>query len=207
MVIEHIYNLITMILNKDRRGFVKKDQKVLAIKQSMYDYFNSEVEVYRKTGVIPASVKRFVKESSLTLTNGSAAIPDDFAQDVTGESSCGEHELTILQPEEWSDRMRSEILMPDQENPIAKIIDDNIYVQPDEFSSIKLTYFRRPNAFVYATTVAGDGRTETFNSAGSTDMEFDIECSKEIVRRALLYLGVSFQNREAFELAVNDNQK
>lgn len=206
MVIEHIYDIVSMVLNKDRRGFVKKAQKLLAIKQAMYDYFNAEVEIYRKHGVIPASVKRFVKPAVLPLVNGSAALPADFSQDVTGETSCG-RELTILRPEEWMDRMHSEILAPDQENPIAKMEDDKIFVQPDEFTEINLTYFRLPNEFVFATTVAGDGRSEVFTSVGSTDIEFGIDCSKEIIRRALVVLGVSFQNREAFELALNDNQK
>ena len=206
MVIEHIYNMVSMVLNKDRRGFVKRTQKTLAIKQAMYDHFNAEVEIYRKTGIIPASVRKFVKTANIVLTNGSGPMPADFSQDLTGETSCG-RELTILKQEEWMDRMHSEILAPDQENPIAKIEDDKIFVQPDEFTGIKLTYFRLPDEFVYAVTVAGDGRSESFSSAGSTDIEFGIDHSKEIIRRALVILGVSFQNREAFELALNDNQK
>lgn len=198
--------MVSLILNKDRRGFVKKAQKAIAIKQAMYDYFNAEVEVYRKIGVIPASVKKFVTTDEIALTDGSANLPSDFSQDITGETSCG-RELTIITPEEWGDRMRSEILGPDQENPIAKIEDGKIYVQPDEFTAINLTYFRRPNEFIYNTTIAGDGRSESFDSGTSTDIEFEIEHTKEIIRRALVTLGVSFQNREAFELALNDNQK
>ena len=207
MVIEHIFNMITMVLNKDRRGFVKTSQKTLAVKQAQYDYFDTQVEVYRKTRVIPACIRKFVKTATITpLTSGSANLPTDFAQDASGETSCG-RELTIVTQEEWMDRIHSEILAPDQQNPIAKIENGKIYVQPDEFTGIDLVYFRKPNDFVYATTVSGDGRSEIFDSGSSTDIEFSIEHTREIVRRALLYLGVSFQNKEAFEFAVNDNQK
>jgi hypothetical protein len=206
MTIDFIFDIVNLVLNKNRRGFIKTSQKVTAVKSAMYSFYSDELEVYRKTGVIPSSIKKFAKSSPLTLTNGSANLPTDFNQEINFETDSG-YEGTILTPEEYLDRKNSFIIAPDQENPIAKIENGKIYVQPDEFTTITLTYFRIPTAFVYATTVAGDNRSETFNSGASTDIEFSIEFAWEIARRSLLTLGAGFQNAEALQLAVNDNAK
>jgi hypothetical protein len=199
--------MVSMLLNKNRRGFVKKADKILAVKQAQFDFFNSEVEIYRKSGVIPASVKKFVKTADITpLSSGSANVPTDFAQEVSGETSSGK-ELTLLTSEEFIDRKYSEILAGDQEHPIAKIENGKIFVEPDEFTSIKLTYFRRPIDFVYNTTLSGDSRSETFDAGTSTDIEFTIDHSKGIILRALKYLGVTYQNEEALTLAMNDKKE
>jgi hypothetical protein len=206
MTIEHIFDTITLILNKNRRGFVKTSQKITAVTAAMYDYFNSEVEMYRKTGFLPASIKRFVKPSTLLLTSGSANLPADFVQEVTFETSCGSQGV-FLTPEEFKDRVHSSILDPDQNNPIAKIENNKIVVAPDEFTDTSLIYIRIPNEFVYATTISGDSRSEVFDEGSSTDMEFGLDDSGELIRRALLYLGVAFQNNEALQIAINDNTK
>jgi hypothetical protein len=206
MTIEFIFDIVNLVLNKNRRGFVKTSQKTTAIKAAMYSFFNDEVEVYRKTGVIPTSIKKFVKTSELTLTNGSANLPTDFSQESNIETDCGS-EGVILTPEQYLDRKNSYILAPDQQNPIVKIENGKVYVQPDEFTTITLTYIRQPIPFVYAVTVGGDNRSESFNSGSSTDIEFPIDYAWEIARRALAPLGVGFQNVEALQLSVNDNQK
>lgn len=206
MIIEHIFDTITLILNKNRRGFVKTSQKVTAVTAAMYDFYNSEVEVYRKSRVIPASVKRFVKTTQLFLTNGASSLPAEFTQEITFETNCGS-QGTFLTQEEYRDRVNSSILDPDQQNPIAKIENNTIIVLPDEFTTVNLVHFRIPLPFVYATTLSGDSRSETFNAGASTDIEFGYEDTGEIIRRALLYLGVAFQNNEALQIAINDNQK
>jgi hypothetical protein len=208
MVIQHIFDTITLILNKNRKGFVKTSQINTAVRSAMFDFFLQEVEIYRKTGVINASVKPMVKTTNIILTSGLGNLPPDFSQEVSFETSCGK-EGTLLSPEEYMDRKNSAILAPDQENPILKIENKKVYIQPDEFIAIDLVHFREPAEFVYDTTVALDGRSVSFNEAGSTDIEFGYEESGEIIKRALVYLGIAFQNNEAFQLGIssisNDN--
>src|SRR5262245_52396507 len=132
MTIEHIFDTITLILNKNRRGFVKTSQKATAVTAAMYDFFDSECEVYRKTNVIPASIKKFSKPATIVLTNGTGNLPTDFAQEITFETDCGSQGV-ILTVEEFKDRVHSSILEPDQQNPIAKIENGKIIVEPDEF--------------------------------------------------------------------------
>lgn len=171
----------------------------------MYDYFESQVEFYRKAGVIPASIKHLIRTSTIILTAGSGNLPSDFAQEMVFTTDCG-NEGVFLGQDEFTDRVKSDILTPDLDNPIAKIENGKVIVDPDEFSTIQLTYIRIPAAFVYATTVSGDGRSETFNAGASTDIEFSYDDSKEIIRLSLLYLGVAFQNNDALQLAVSTKQ-
>lgn len=208
MVIEHIIDIVTLILNKNRRGFVKTSQKVSAVRAAMYDFYNAELEVYRKTKVIPESIKKFTKPLPITLTSGVANLPGDFVQEITFEANC-ENQGVFVTIEEFQDRIFSSILNPDQENPIAKIQNGTIVAAPEELLSLTLIYFRIPTDFVYGTTLAGDSRSETFDVTTSTDIEFGYAYSFEIIRRALLYLGIAFQNEEALKLAIsgNDNTK
>lgn len=206
MVIQQIFDTVNLILNKQRRGFVKTSQKVIAVKAAMYDFFHGQLEIYRKTGYLPASLKPLTKPADLSLTAGGIVdLPADFVQEVTFQTSCGK-EGTFLSPEEFNDRISSSILDPDQAHPIAKVINSKMYIAPDEYNAVNITYIRNPVAFVYATSVSGDGRTESFNAGGSTDMEFGYEHSSEIARLALIYLGVAFQNAEALQLAMSTNQ-
>jgi hypothetical protein len=206
MVIKQIFDTIDLITNKYRRGFIKTSQKLTAVKQAQLDFFNQELEVYRKQKFIPTSLKKFVKDADITLTEGVGNLPPDFAQENVFEPDCSDcGQGVFLSPEEYYDRLHSVILAPDQNNPVARINNGKIYVQPDEFSSVKLFYFRLPIEPLYATTVAIDGRSETFNSAASTDIEFSMDYAGEITRLALAYLGVAFQNQEALQLAVSAN--
>jgi hypothetical protein len=206
MVIEQIFNVVTLILNKERRGFVKTSQKITAVRQAMYDYFDSQVELYRKANIIPSTIKHLLKTSQIIITSGTGNLPSDYSQEVVFVTDCGSEGVFLTQ-EEFTDRVKSTILTPDIENPIAKIENGKVIVEPDEITSIQFTYFRLPIDFVYATTVSGDGRSETFNAGASTDIEFNYEDSGEIIRRALLYLGVAFQNNEALQLAVSNQQQ
>jgi hypothetical protein len=206
MVIEHIFQTIELLLNKNRRGFVRTSQVITAVRAAMFDFFNSEVEAYKKGNVILGSVKRFVKPSEIFLVNGIGNLPPDFVQEVTFETSCG-NEGTFLTPEEFQDRIHSSILDPDQAHPIAKIENNKIVVQPDEYLKVTLIYFREPNDFVYSTVVSQDGRSLLFDSATSVDIEFGYSYSFEIIRRALMYLGIAFQNNEVLQLAIHDNPK
>jgi hypothetical protein len=203
MVISHIFDSIRLVLNKTRRGFVKKSEISTAIKMAINDLYNNELEWYRTEGIISSKIKRFVESASVTLTTGLGPLPVDFVKEISFSTNAG-WEGTFLTPEEFKDRENSLILTPDEENPIASIRDNKIIVRPSDLPSVTLDYFRAPVDFIYATTADGDGRGEVFNSGASTDVEFDVVVSGEIIRRSLLYLGAGKQNQEALQIGTAD---
>lgn len=199
MLIEHIFDGIKLVLNNDRRGFVKVSKIATAVRMAMYDLFNDELKIYRESGLITSRIKPFLKTASVTLTNGEGPLPNDFAKEVNFNTNEG-FEGTFLTAEEFTDRIKSVILAPDEIEPIGLIKDSKIIVLPSTFPSLDLDYIRNPADFVYATTISGDGRSEVFNAGGSTDIEFGPDSSGEIIRRALLYLGGGTQNQEAAQI-------
>jgi hypothetical protein len=207
MVIEQVFGIITLILNKYRRGYVRPAQILSAVTQAQLDLFRQNLTIYKQVGFIPTPIKKFVRVIEIPLDDkGTGALPGEFSQEVVFDTDDGARGV-ILSPEGFQDRINSSILAPDQDNPIAKIIDSKIFIQPDEFTSIHLTYFRVPVDPVYNTAVSPDGRSQEFVEAGSVDLEFGAEYSNEITRIALMYLGVAFQNDGALQLALasNDN--
>jgi hypothetical protein len=199
MVIEHIFSGIRLVLNKKRKGFIKTSEITTAVKMAVNDLYNFELDLYRKTGTISSKIKRFVKTDSVTITTGEGDLPTDFVKEVNFLTNSGK-EGTFVTPEEFNDRTSSLILQPDEDDPIAKIQDNKIIVAPSDLPSVDLIYFRAPVDFLYDTTVDGDSRGESFDEAGSTDVEFDVVVSGDIIRRALLYLGVGFQNEGAAQV-------
>jgi hypothetical protein len=199
MVIDHIFSTIAFLSNKNRRGVLKHQDINLAVKSAQSDFYNDELKIYRETGIIPTSIKRFVKSTELTIINGEAALPVDFSREVSFLTDYGQ-EGDFLHPEAYQDRKNSYIIPPDEEFPIAKIQDSKIIIEPDDLQKITLTYFRTPVDFAYSVAVDGDGRGYTIT--GTTDIEFGIEYSNEIIRRALLYLGVSMQNKDVEQIGI-----
>lgn len=196
MVIEHIFDTINLVFNKSRRGSVKVSQITTAVIAAQLDYFNEQLEIYRSTGVIPAPLKPFIRDATITLTSGVGALPTLFSKEITFITDCGA-EGEFLSHEAFDDRKRSLIVPPTEEFPVAKIQNNTIVVLPSDTAKITLTYFKSPADIVYATTTDGDGRGYTFNSGGSTDIEFRSEYSQPIIKLALQYLGVGLQNADA----------
>ena len=203
MVIEHIFSAIRLVLNKKRKGFVKTSEISTALKMAVNDLYSFELDLYRKTGVISSKLKSFVKTASVTITSGEGPLPADFVKDINFLTNAGK-EGTILTPEEFNDRTSSLILQPDEDDPIAKVQDDTLFVSPIDLPSVDLIYFSAPVDFVYDTTVDGDSRGENFNAGGSTDIQFDVTVSGDLIRRALLYLGVGFQNDGAAQVGSSE---
>lgn len=200
MVIEQIYKTIDLITHKTRRGFIRQADKYTAVTQAMYDFFKAQLEIFRKTKDIPESIKRFSTSVDIILTDGVGNLPADFAQEISFYSDCSEDGVFIA-PHDLKDRLKSQILQPDNDFPIAIIEGGKIKVWPKETLKVTVRHFRNPAPFVYATTLSVDGRTEIFNQAGSTDIELNYDYSADISRQALGYLGLAFQNAEAVQAA------
>jgi hypothetical protein len=154
MVIEHIFKAIRLILNKDRRGFVKNSQIDTAVRMAIYDFVNDYVKIYSETGVISSEIKRLLKTSSLTLASGSATLPTDFIKEVNFVTNDG-FEGDFVTAEEYQDRESSYILKPDETEPIGLIKDNKVFTSPNSLHSIEFTYIKSPVEFVYVTNDEG----------------------------------------------------
>lgn len=204
-----------MLFNKYRRGQVKITNVTYAIKLALYEFYNEELNKYR-TGmndVIPVTISNYVTTQPITLSSpnpnpvgGATAILPlatytgalqtstiAFSKAITFFTDFG-FEGTIVQPEEFADRMASLIIPPTNEFPVAKVQGGSIYVLPTQITRINLTYFKLPVDFNYAVTYDADGRGFVFNPSGSTDTDINPLFAGEIAKRAAVILGIPYQN-------------
>jgi hypothetical protein len=91
-------------------------------------------------------------KSTITLTDGVGNLPTSFVRDK-GVFQAGDFEGIILDNEEYLDRANSVILTPDEEEPIARIFDDQIEVTPSTIESIDLYHYAFPTEKQPAITV------------------------------------------------------
>lgn len=198
--------MIRLLYNKYRRGSLKLADISFAVKAAILDLFFTEVKKYRdsNTDVIPEPVKKFVTTQPVVITSGIGSLPAAagliFHKEITFTTSDGGSEGEWLHPEAFDDRLRSLILPPSSEFPIAKIQNGTIIIAPSSITKINLTYFRLPIDFIYAVTYDADGRGEVFAPGSSTDTEFGLEYASSIVKQASQYLGIAGQNPDVTEL-------
>lgn len=220
MTIDLIVQWIVLLFNKYRRGQVKITNITYAIKLALYEFYNEELAKYTNSSrdVIPNTLTTYVTTQTITLslpnpnpTGGTKAILPSalyigglqtstiaFARGITFFTDFG-YEGTIVQPEEYADRMASLIIPPTNEFPIAKVQGDfygamSIYVLPAQITKINLTYFKLPFDFNYSVTYDADGRGFVFNPSSSTDIDINPLFAGEIAKRAAIILGIPYQN-------------
>ena len=92
---------------------------------------------------------------------GYIPLPSDYIKvdNVYVVDSCGDYiECVLLSEAEWGDRISSYIVSPDPRFPVAKIINDKLYVTDGTSKSldIALVYFTRPNPKRITATVIGN---------------------------------------------------
>jgi len=215
MTIDLIVQWIVLLFNKYRRGQIKLVNVQYAIKLALYQFYNEELAKYRygTNDVIPETIKNYVITQAITLTTpnptptggATALLPtatysgslqtatNAFSKAITFFTDFG-YEGTLVQPEEYADRMVSLIIPPTNEFPVAKVQSGSIFVLPAQVNRINITYFKLPVDFNYAVSYDSDGRGFSFNAGGSTDIDINPLFSSEIAKRAAVILGIPYQN-------------
>lgn len=210
-----VFDVLKLVTNKERKGYVKDSQIITALRIGAWTYFERQLLKYRVGGVlqgtysaaqvgfeIPSTLRPFKKTASVVIAAGVGALPSDFIKEVSftfpsGTAPNGGEFLTIT---EFNDRLASILLAPTVNDPIGKIEGSTVIVAPVGSTPINLNYIRRPIDFVYATTTDADGHGTTYNAATSTDMEFSQECYPDIIKEAMIILGVKTQDQPLMQL-------
>jgi hypothetical protein len=209
MLIDYLVQQIRLIFQNTRSGYLKDSQVTQALTAGVYDFYQSQIEYYRKHKVEPKRIQQFKKiVTGQALTAGVLAKPSDFVDGIAFINSANGKEGAFVDAREWWDRKSSAIVPSSTTDPIAEVRGSSIYFDPVSIVSVDMIYYRRPNIppFVYATTTDGDGRGTTFNAGASTDLEFGVDCVNDILRAALAYLGISLQDVASTQLGAGELQ-
>ena len=105
--------------------------------------------------------------------------------------------VKVLSEDQIAQRINSQIIAPTDNQPVALIGSSSIQLFPDNKAhTVMVSYLRLPNKPVYSYTLGSDGRTVTFDSANSVNLEFPDTSYNDIVMKALNLLSVN--TKDAF---------
>lgn len=189
---ESVYNGITLILNKERRGVVKPSQITGAIELAYDEILIELTGEFKKSGIVPSSLEFYVTNDTLTFSSGLADTPTDYMD--SGSLVYDEEVMVDIVDNdmEWADRLSSKLIPPSEEYPIARVLKDKIQISPNTMTTgFVFNYIERPDAWFSITwTVDGDGRGKTINTI--TDyVKFKKNLIPEAIKKALVYMGAT----------------
>jgi hypothetical protein len=115
--------------------------------------------------------------------------------------------VTVLNEEELIYRLESQVVPVTTDDPICIMNSGNaIQLFPDTVAQTgKLFYFRRPAVPKFGYTTSG--RTVTYNSGTSTQLEWGEADINNIIIKAMAYYGLSISNNDVITFAENKNQQ
>jgi hypothetical protein len=198
-----ILETIEMTLRKDKRGSLKKSQIQTAIRVGINNFFDKQLQIYRMSGgMVPTPLRQFVKSATITITNSVGTAPTDMAIEQTFYvANTNSNPAEFLARDVFEERKNSVILPPTELDPIGTLELGNILVRPQNLTEIIFTYIKRPAEISIGTQPSIDGRELEYVDNTTVDTEFSIEYAPDIIKEALMFLGVPQQDGNAVSLA------
>jgi len=208
MTIKEIHDFILLLLNKHNTGYATPEEIDTALDRAQMWYFNrlyGNIEEYQPGRPVPRVAYGMTqalhdhlapfKESDTdnTTSGGLLVISNTDYMHLLAISKANKT-IPILSEDEVAYRLDSYILAPTSSEPIAKISGDGrVQLYPKEaHSDIDIDYLVRPAKPVFGYTQSG--RTITYNSGTSTQMQWNEPALNAIIMRAVNYLGVSLED-------------
>lgn len=210
MTIQEIHNFILLLLNKHSAGYVTPEEIDDALDRAQMWYFNKlvgNIEEYQPGRPIPRVAYGMTstihdhlapfKENSTTASNSSGvlSLPSDYMHLIAIRKNSAS--VPVISEDELGIRLESYIFAPTSAEPVALINGKGtIKFYPEEtHSTLSTDYLSRPTKPVFGYTQSG--RTITYNSGTSTQMEWNEPALNAIIMRAVQYLGVNLEDQLA----------
>lgn len=210
MTIQEIHNFILLLLNKHNTGYVTPEEIDSVLDRAQMWYFNKLVGnieeyqpgrpiarvAYGMTSTIHDHLAPFKGIStSASNSSGVVSLPSDYMYVISVRKNSSS--VPIISEDELGIRLESYIFAPSSTEPVALISGKGqVKLYPEEVhSSLSIDYLSRPAKPVFGYTQSG--RTITYNSGTSTQMEWNEPALNAIIMRAVQYLGVNLEDQLA----------
>ena len=210
MTIQEIHNFVLLLLNKHNTGYATPSEIDDALDRAQMWYFNrlyGNVEEYQPGRPVPRVAYGMTsavhdhlapfKDNSTSDSNSSGVVslPSDYLYVVAIRKN--DKPVPILSEDELGIRLDSYILAPSSTEPVVVISGKgSIQLYPKEtHSTLSIDYLERPAKPVFGFTQSG--RTITYASGSSTQMEWNEPALNAIIMRAVQYLGVNLEDQLA----------
>lgn len=217
MNIQDIHNIILLILNKEQNAYLSHQEIDAVLDKAQLVLFNQ----YHTNPKLPSKTQAMIYGDSQRIDDALSAFKDKYVV-TTGNSTGGlitlpadymhlislyttqynatlakniYNSVQVLTEEELIERLNSQIIPVGSDEPIAIMNKQNkIQLFPETAVNGGVYYFRRPQApeFVYSTS----GRSITYNSVTSKQLEWRDYDIMNIISIALSYYGVNMSSQD-----------
>jgi len=212
MTLEDIRNVLSIFINQNKPNLsVGVDRLNVLYKMANIDYFKQwtglpeqwqpgqpistrgwQVSLQNTEALQPFIV--YVHDQVVDV-NGRVTYPADYVQ----FSDCGYYyNSTYYVPvepithNELYERISNAITPPEERYPICIAYGTYIQFYPIDILNVDLTYLRLPNAPVYA--IKQENGIDVYDSASSTQFEWDERYHPDLIRMILGYLGIPIKD-------------
>lgn len=210
MTIQEIHNFILLLLNKHNTGYVTPDEIDSVLDRAQMWYFNKlvgNVEEYQPGRPVPrvaygmtATIHDHLapfkgNSTSASDSSGVVSLPADYMYLISVRKN--NSPVPVISEDELGVRLESYIFAPSSSEPVALISGKGqVQLYPKEtHSTLSIDYLSRPDKPVFG--YSQSGRTITYNSGSSTQMEWNEPALNAIIMRAVQYLGVNLEDQLA----------
>lgn len=211
MNINDIHIFMDLVTSKERGGFNTPAEKDQALDRASMAIFNYYKPLYAKNIEAKEALASFRSKYTYT-TDGTGLIAVPSIQNMTallsmdvsvadaeataaGYASPRIWDVTFPNEDELPYAKNSQINKPTATTPIADIEGINTYrLTPAQVHTGTIYFLKRPAVPVFAYTQVG--RTITYNSAGSTQLEWTEPYLSKVIFKALSFLGVNLDSEK-----------
>lgn len=232
MNIQDIHNVILFYLNKAQQGFITHaeiDQVLDRAQMALFNEYHANPKLYntrQAKGFAPGygdnqrmddALSPFKKTYVFTNNDtpgGVITLPSDYmhlialytTQFVQALGRNVVNPVQVLNEEELIERLESQVIPVSYEDPICIMnAAKKIQLFPEQPQPGRVYYFKRPAVPLFAYTQSG--RTITYNSGGSTQLEWNEADINNVIIKALSYYGLNLQSQEVVQFAQIKNQE
>lgn len=210
MELKEIHDFIALIERKERGAFHSHAEIDAVLDRAQMQLFSEYLDVYLSTQKIADALSPFKAAyifTNSTSVNGIITLPLDYMHLLNVSTSVFNNTLAravtagvrMLPEDEIDNARNSQLRAVSTDYPIGINKAGTIQLYPAVPQAGTVYYLRRPAKPVYVFTLTG--RVETYNQAGSTQIEFLDVYTDKIIAKALSYLAINLNEMQQVQYA------
>lgn len=207
--LNEIYNFMVFIVRKERGVFVTISEFESTLDNAQIEATSGWFELYGITQKIHDAIRKLRSQVQFTsASDGQVNFASDYlhmiggAYTVTGSTI---NTIRFVNENEVSLSLKSQLRPVSTSSPIAKDTATGFQIYPQVAQTGFYNYLRRPAKPVFGYTTSG--RTITYDSATSTQLEFTDVYINNIISIALKFWGINMAEQDIQAFAQNQTQE
>lgn len=207
--LNEIYNFMVFIVRKERGVFVTISEFESTLDNAQIEAISGWFELYGITQKIHDAIRKLRSQVQFTsASDGQVNFASDYlhmiggAYTVTGSTI---NTIRFVNENEVSLSLKSQLRPVSTSSPIAKDTATGFQIYPQVAQTGFYNYLRRPAKPVFGYTTSG--RTITYDSATSTQLEFTDVYINNIISIALKFWGINMAEQDIQAFAQNQTQE